>query len=312
MDAESSVTGAGVRWPDFLVIGAARSGTTALCDALAQHPDVFLCEPKEPHFFAMADRAPDFRGPGDEAMVNRRAFSNPDDYLGLFRSCTNGQVAGEGSVSSLYYPQAAHRIRRHIPDARLICILRDPAERAWSAFQFMRARCYEPLKDFRAALKHEPRRIRDRWHHIWHYREMGFYHRQLSVYFELFDPERICVLLFGDFRSAPAGAVARCYRHIGVDETFHPSNHVSHVASGEPKSRRLGKLLNRPSLLKDAVRPVVPRRLRQALWSRLVRSNLRKSRCPADVREDLVNSYRSDILRLQELLDRDLSHWLTC
>jgi hypothetical protein len=312
MDAESGVTEVGVRWPDFLVIGAARSGTTALCDALAQHPDVFLCEPKEPHFFALGDTSPDFQGPGDGAMVNRRAVTDKSKYLSLFNSCTNGSVAGEGSVSSLYYPQAAHRIRRYVPEARLVCILRHPAERAWSAFQYMRARCYEPLSEFRAALDDEPRRIHENWHHIWHYREMGFYHRQLSVYFELFDPEQIHVLLFRDFCDDPVGSLAACYRHLGVDDTFHPTSRPSNVASGEPKSRRLGKLLNRPSLLKDVVRPLLPQRARRAIWARLVRSNLRRDRLPPDVREGLVESYRSDILRLQELLGRNLSHWLSC
>ncbi len=310
MDARNITPRGGDSRPDFLVIGAARSATTALCDSLAQHPDVFMCVPKEPHFFAMQGRRPDFRGPGDEAMINSRTVFRPDDYLSLFDGCADSHVAGEGSVSSLYYGRAAQRIRSHVPRARLICILRDPSERAWSAFQYMRSRCYEPLDDCREALRDEPRRIRENWHHIWHYREMGFYHRQLSVYFELFDREQILVLMFDDFRQDHDEVLARCFRHLGVNHTYQAVNRPSGVVSGEPKRRRLGKLLARQNPIKDIMRPLVPRSLRQAVWRRIARANLRKKPIPADVRAELAAGYRTDILRLQELLDRDLSSWL--
>ncbi|MCA9246295.1 MAG: sulfotransferase, partial [Planctomycetales bacterium] len=89
--------------PDFLIIGAARSGTTALAKILQQHPDIFLSEPKEPHFFAFADQPPCFTGPGDDVMMNRVAVTDPKAFEALFSGAPTSALRGEGSVSTLYY-----------------------------------------------------------------------------------------------------------------------------------------------------------------------------------------------------------------
>ena len=89
--------------PNLLIIGATRSATTALARALAAHPEVFMTEPKEPHFFAFSEKTIVFRGPGDDLMVNRVAITQPDDYLALYRTARNEVLRGDGSVSTLYY-----------------------------------------------------------------------------------------------------------------------------------------------------------------------------------------------------------------
>ena len=115
--------------PNFLVIGAAKSGTTASCDYFGQHPEIFLSQPKEPHFFAFEGMKLNFRGPDDEFVMNRRAITSWNDYLKLFQGAGDARALGDGSISTLYYPESIPRIQKYMPDGKLICILREPAER---------------------------------------------------------------------------------------------------------------------------------------------------------------------------------------
>ena len=148
------------RRPQFLIIGAARSGTTALYQHLVTHPGLFLTTPKEPHYFALAGTRPAFTGPGDRQTINRLAVPDREAYQALYRPARLDQVAGEASVSTMYYPDAVARVREEAPDARLLCVLRDPADRAFSAYGFMRTRGFEPCASFEEALADEPRRLR--------------------------------------------------------------------------------------------------------------------------------------------------------
>src|SRR5262245_67397 len=90
--------------PNFLVVGAARSGTTGLVEGLRSQPRVFVTDPKEPHYFALHDQTPDFAGPGDAHTINRVAVTGRDDYLALYPTSPSDYLAlGDGSVSTLYY-----------------------------------------------------------------------------------------------------------------------------------------------------------------------------------------------------------------
>src|SRR4051794_12264813 len=92
--------------PNFIVVGAGKSGTTSLYHCLRQHPQIFMSPIKEPLFFAFAGRNMDFTGPGD-AEINARAVTRLGDYQNLFRSGSTFPARGEASVAYLYYPRAA-------------------------------------------------------------------------------------------------------------------------------------------------------------------------------------------------------------
>ncbi len=161
--------------PNFLVIGAAKSGTTALHEYLKQHPQIYMSPQKEPHFFSLEGKKVDFRGPGDkrEEQLNN-SVTNIEDYRKLFQGVSNEIAIGESSTSYLNNPEAPERIRHYIPNAKLIAILRNPVARAYSSFLHMVQRGYEPLTDFAEALRDEERRIRDNWMGLWHYKQTGF------------------------------------------------------------------------------------------------------------------------------------------
>jgi len=191
-----------LRFPTFVVIGAAKSGSTSLYYYLKQHPQIFMSPVKEPRFVALEGHALDFRGPGDK-RVRETTVTTLEGYQRLFDGVRDERAAGEASVLYLHHPDAAVSIARYVPDVKLIALLRDPSERAYSAFLYHTRDGHEPLATFEEALDDEARRLAAGWYHGWGYRDFGFYHRHLSRYFGRFDADRIRVYLTEDLDRAP-------------------------------------------------------------------------------------------------------------
>ena len=294
--------------PQFLVIGAARSGTTALFQYLAEHPRLFLTEPKEPHYFALAGTTPAFTGPGDRQTINRLAVTDTDAYLALYRAARPDQVRGEASVSTMYHPDALPRVRQMVPDARLVCLLRDPVDRAFSAYGFMRTRGWEPCATFEEALADEPRRIAEGWHHIWHYTGMSRYGEQLRRALEVFPREQLLVLRHEDMSADPDAVLARVYAHIGVPpvpRTVAPDPH----RSGEPRSRFLGRVVSTHHPLKKLLSPVVPTSVRRRLRRQIVARNVVRVDYRPETRRALVETFSPDLDVLEQVTGLDVTAW---
>jgi hypothetical protein len=294
--------------PDFLVIGAARSGTTALYQYLAEHPRLFLTEPKEPHYFALAGTTPAFTGPGDRTTINRLAVPDREDYLRLYQAARPDQVRGEASVSTMYYPAAVSRVREMNPAARLVCMLRDPVDRAFSAYGFMRTRGWEPCDTFEEALADEPRRIVEGWHHIWHYTAMSRYGEQLQHVLDVFPGEQVLVLRHEDMAADPDAVLTRVYAHLGVPpvpRTVAPDPH----RSGEPRSRFLGRVVSTHHPLKKLLSPVVPTAVRRRLRRQIVARNIVRTSYRPETRRALVATLGPDLDLLERVTGLDVTAW---
>lgn len=297
-------------FPDFFLIGAARSGSTALYDYLGQHPEIFTSDPKEPHYFAFDGARPDFRGPGDDEMINREVVRDEAAYRALFRNADGARAVGEGSVSYLYHASAAADLRRAVPDARLICILRNPADRAYSAFRYLRSRMYEPVGDFGEALAREDARVDAGWHHMWHYRRMGRYAEQVHRYLTIFDREQIRIYRFEDFVRDPAPVLRDCFEFLGVDSDFEPRRTPVTVPSGEPRSSLLQRYLLQSPPGKELVKQLLPGGIRRWLTGRLRKANLEKPPMDPSIRRELLEDFRDGIETLEQLTGRPFTRWL--
>ena len=146
--------------PNFLVIGAAKSGTSSLYMYLKQHPEIYMSPIKEPHFFSFDDESKMTKGPGDPI---HKAITNFDDYQAQFDGVTDEKAIGEASTSYLYRPEAPGRIHAMLPDAKLIVILRNPVDRAFSAYMHVVRDKRETSKDFAEALSKEESRKAAGW-----------------------------------------------------------------------------------------------------------------------------------------------------
>ncbi len=295
--------------PNFLIIGAAKSGTTSLYHYLEQHPQIYMSPMKGPRFFAMEGETPAFCGPQD-AIVNERTVTELEDYLSLFASVKDEKASGEATDWYLSSEQAVDRIRHYIPHARLIAILRHPAERAFSSYMHFARHGYEPLF-FEDALAAEEERMRKGWSPLFQHKGRGFYGSQLKRYFDVFDRQQISVHLYDDLKNDAVGLVRDLYKFLNVDPGFTPDTTVLYNKSGTPRHQLLHRLLHRPSRAKRALKLLLPSRARKYVKAQIQNRNLVEQTMPASVRERLTAEYHADILQLQDLINRDLGHWLT-
>lgn len=298
------------RWPNFFLIGAAKSGTTSLCYYLKQHPQIYMSPVKEPKFFALAGHPLDFTGPSD-ARIRPQTTTTEDAYLALFSEATDQAVRGE--ASTLYLGDiegTAGRVAERVPEARIVAILRHPAERAFSAWMHLRRDGFETLDSFERALDAEPERIRQGYYYHWHLRSRGFYGRYLQDWYDAFPREQIRIYLYEDLNAAPLGLTADLFRFLGVDDSIEPDISARHNQSGLPRNQQLQNFLTKRHPLKEWLKRFVPERVGHRLISMVQPGLIATPRMSPEVRAQLTAEYREDILRLQDLIQRDLSHWL--
>jgi hypothetical protein len=287
--------------PNFLIIGAAKSGTTAVYHCLKQHPQIYMSPVEEPYFFAFVKNPPAFWGPGTEAL-RRRAVVRLDDYQALFEGVTTETALGEASAIYLssYYPDAtAQSIGGYIPHVRLIAILHQPADRAYARFVFNRLCNDEPLANFRQVLAEEPARIRANWRPGFRYQLNGFYYANIRPYFERFPREQIRVYLYDDWLTNPRQVLHDIFGFLGVDDTFRPNIAKQHDASFMPRSSAGNGFLRNSQPLKTFLKPVLPQTVRHKLISILHSFNQKKiPPLEPELRRQLTDEYRDDILKL--------------
>lgn len=294
--------------PTFIVIGAARSGTTALYTYLRQHPKVFMSRNKEPNFFAFEGQVLNFQGPGAEFVNN--SITSLEAYHDLFEDAPEDAAVGEASPLYLYSPQAPARIHLRLPEVRLIAILRNPIEQAYSHYLYARKEVIEPLGDFLAALDAQGERRAANWQPLFQYSEFARYNVQLCRYFEHFARDRIKLFLYEDFDADPLRVTREIFRFIGVDDAFAPDVSYRANPGGIPRSLLLQSVIMRPNAASRFVGALLPQGARRRVRDAISRANTKRDDMPVAVRERLREELRGDILDLQHLIGRDLSSWL--
>ena len=293
--------------PNFLIIGPAKGGTTSLYYYLQQHPQVYMSPVKEPRFFALEGEDLNFKGQDAKEFV-KRSVLNFDEYCDLFKGVTDEIALGEASPLYMYSQAAPEKIKHYLPDVKLIAVLRNPVQRAYSSYMHYVREAYETLS-FEEALEIEEERVRDNWVYMWHYTRCGFYYEQLSRYFEIFDRSQIKIYLYDDLVADSKGLVKDMFQFLGVDDTFEPDM-TAWNASGIPKNRLLYLLLERGSVVRSALK-VLPESFRKDVATSLRRWNIKSKPALAPETSNLLREiYRDDILKLQNLIQRDLSAWL--
>lgn len=293
--------------PDFLVIGAAKSGTTSLAHYLRQHPDVFVAREKESHYFLFDGVRPAFSGPGDDEF-NRLIISDAERYRRCFASAPERSLRGEASVYYMYRPVSLERALEANPEMKLVAILRDPVERAFSAWAHMRRDGRESLESFSAALVAEQQRMEQGWSYGWHYYEVGRYADQLRGVLERVPHQQLHVLLYEDLVADSHTTLQRLFGFLGVHDVAIDSSVVMN-ASGKPRLRRLNRFLTQQSAIKEGLKRVLPYESGSVLAQRVRNWNLTAvSMLPAE-QAALRARYDGDVSALATLLGRDLDPW---
>ena len=283
--------------PNLFIVGAAKAGTTSLHAYLAQHPEVFMSERKEPHFFASFE----MHGQFDNFMPPVR---NPAEYQELFSGSEGRRVIGEASPSYLSEPDSPGRIKSAAPDAKIIISLRNPVQRAYSAYlmEFHAGQETLPFKD--ALIADEKRE--QRWGRAFQYVELGMYTNQVARYFDTFGRENVLVILFEDLIRDTASAMRNVADFLEIDPNqFAPSRfqdvHNPFAQSRGPLARSLLRM--RP--LRLWAKRWAPQVFRDAA-NRLIFTNAKKPKMDDEIRRSLAARFAPDLQRLEQLLACDL------
>ena len=290
--------------PNFLVIGAPRCGTTTLYECLKQHPQIFMSPLKEPMFFILEDDHQKYVGPA-HPTVSR----NIDGYQSLFQNVRGESAIGEASPCYLFSERAPGKIKKYVPNVKIIIMLRNPVDRSYSHFLFNRLGGIEPLASFEAALAAEEDRIRKGWFIYWHYISMGYYGQQIERYFSYFDRTQFRFFLLEDLIREPAKLFREVFQFLGVEDTVRIEKPEKYNSSGEPRSRIVHDLISKPSILKTPLKKILSTRTQYRLLTIFINRNLEKPPLSRAMRSRMIELYRKDILKTQELIHRDLSPW---
>ena len=300
--------------PDFFLVGAPKAGTTALHAALAEHPRLYLSPVKEPKFF-LCDGAPPARqaGPGD-AHSAREWIWQRDRYEALFDGAPTGARCGESTPFYLYDRAAHRRIRRLVPDARLVVLLRDPVDRAYSNWMHLWSDGLEPIPDFVAACGAEDDRIRAGYAPFWHYRAVGRYGEQLQHLLSVFDPAQVHVLRYRDLVDRPDATLDGICAFLGVEPGLvgppAPENTRPFVPD-TPRTRVLARLLRAGAQAGAHLPPQVWRRASRPLVSALQRGGTPRPRLSPEQRREVLGPLVADVHLLEQVTGQSFADWLT-
>ncbi len=302
--------------PDFLVVGAPKAGTTALHAALARHPDVFVSDPKEPKYW-LCDGAPPpaWRGPGDRHSQQEWVW-RAEDYFSLFAQAARHQVRGESTPFYLWSRGAHRRIAEDLPDVRIVAVVRDPVDRAYSNWMHLWSDGLEPESDFVTAFGREDERVRAGWAPFWRYRGLGLYGEQLQHLQRYVDPARILVVRYRDLVDEPGVTLDRVSRFLGIREGLVDSvprdNSRSFVPPGW-RPRLFGPVVRGGALLGQFAPPQMWRTIHPMTIGLLAADGREAHRPRLDPapRQRLLDGYADDIALLSELTGQDFGDWLS-
>ena len=303
-----------IKLPNFLIVGAAKRGTTSLYHYLKQHPEIYLNEKvKESRFFTYMDYFGDTLGAGPGDADEARYPKTIEEYQRLFRT-ENQQAVGEISPDYLYYHEwVVPNIKKVLGDVKIIIILRNPVERAYSSYMHLVAAGRETL-DFSQALALEEKRVADRYWFIWHYQAAGLYRKQVEDFLNNFTDVKI--VLFDDLNENPAALNNELCDFIGVQSNFIPDLSKKYNVSGKPKNKVINRFLKQNNRAKIFVKPIVdslgmgsPVRKTIKLLIDANDKNMTKCEMDESIKIKLYKYYAEDIVKLQNVIDRDLSPW---
>lgn len=290
--------------PDLLLIGAQKAGTTSLHRYLGQHPRVLMSRVKEPGFLSWPDEK-DCSGPLGEPVPAKDLATWEALFEGVEEMRADGRpsAVGEASTAYLYARGAPERAQRYVPDARVVVVLRQPAERAFSNWLHARREGREPISDFRSALGAEDGRVGSGWGPMWHYARKSLYAGQLRRW-QAHYGDRMLVTTTDALSEDSVAVCQQVFAFLGLDDAFAPDCRHRYNAGGAPRGLRIEGKLHRALIAFGARVPSGYRRqVRDALFPRVELD-------PELRREITERFFARDIARTSEGIEQDLSSWL--
>lgn len=296
------------RLPNFIVIGAPKAGTTSLFFYLAQHPDIFLPQQKELHYFTSKHLSASVAGPGDRTALHAICKSR-QAYENHYKKVRSQPSIGEVSPSYLYFSSVAHEIKNQLGSVKIVVSLRDPIQKAFSQYMHLLRDNREQLEFFEA-LNNEASRREQGWSDFWAYSESSLYSVHLKRYIETFGQENVKIIIFEDMVKDVKRTMREVFEFLGVSSDLELKTDTTYNPSGKPNSKLLADLLSRPSPVKSFIKRLLGRNLSARLQQRALRLNIGdKLEISHEARVYLKDYFSEDVATLEGILGRKLP-WL--
>ncbi len=311
-----------MKLPNFFIVGSAKSGTTSIYNYLKQHPDIFMSPIKETHHFSTDIDSSKFRPDyaanlninidswldGDQKKEIFHAFVKDwDKYLKLFKNSENQKAIGEVTNSYLYSKEAAKNIQSKFPEGKIIMILRNPVERAFSHF-LMDLKSGLETGSFLEAFKKDMAKSNKGWGISNVYYEIGMYYEQVKRYLTVFPQEQIKIILYDDYRNDAIKTLKEICNFLNIDSNFEFEFSKEHNKAMIPKSGAVA-LMMRQKGLKAFAKKIFPKSWKN-IFSKIFFTNKNLPKLSVDDRKYLIELYKEDIQKLAQLINRDLTSWV--
>jgi hypothetical protein len=294
--------------PNVIVLGVAKAGTTSLYHYLRQHPQVEVSRIREPKFLFYAGSL--------QQPASRRLENIPvrtlEQYEALYSQ--GDPCAARVDISPIYFSrpeQTILGIQQYVPNAKLLIVFRQPADRAYSAYLMYVREGNESIRNFAQALEAEAAGVPGRNGHRRHFLSGSWYADRTRKLLAAFPRRQFHFLLYEDFARQPEQFMQSVFRILAVDPEFPLQMTQRHNAGTWPRHASLQRLLSWRLRVPKRIRGLLPSLIRRQFTSSI--QSLGFERPPSldpELRRALTNRFRDDILDLQTLIDRDLSEWL--
>jgi hypothetical protein len=311
--------------PNFFIAGTGKAGTTSLYHYLQQHPQIYMSPVKEPCYFAseirpenlapaylrhirrMSRRLPQHLRKENRTRPSGWLFSEWEDYLRLFEGVQTETAIGEASVAYLWSETAAANIASRLPDAKIIFILRDPSERAFSQYlhQLTEGLTHSTFREhIEKCMRNRDRKLSSHYPHL----EVGLYSRQVQRYLDLFPQNNIRIYWYEEAWRNSSWLLEDLFTFLGVDSNFPADTSRKQLQRQAPRFAAINYAMQQSGIA-YRLREFAPSWLHSTAQTLLFRDGGTIRMTPTD-RQYLIDYYREDIRNLASLLNRDLTSWL--
>ncbi|MFH1680250.1 MAG: sulfotransferase [Candidatus Eisenbacteria bacterium] len=292
-----------MRLPNFVLIGAPKCGTTSLYYYLRQHPQVYLPERKELHYFTYDHLKDLTAGPGDARTLDF-ACSTRAEYEAHYRGADAAAAVGDISPSYFCFPEVSRAIREELGDARIVVSVRDPIQKAFSQYMHLVRDGREDLP-FHEGLLAEEERMRRGYGFLWRYASGSLYADRIASFSEVFGRDRVKILVFEDLVRSPETVLRDLFGFLGVDPESRPDLSGVYNRSGRPRSVTVARFLSKQGVLSRWASRCVPRFIRSRVARRLLDLNTGTKGAIDERSAEYLRAYfRADVERLGALIGR--------
>lgn len=280
-------------WPNFFIVGVGKAGTTSLYEYLSKVPEVYMSPIKEPRFFSVS-----IEDPSDITV------SEKQEYLDLFRKVVEEKIIGEASPTYIYDPEAPKLIHKVSPKARILITLRDPVERANSAYLELKRNGIITSESFQQVLEKEMnnKKVSGKINRIF---SEGLYYENIKRYLDIFGTDQVKIIFFEDLVKNTLKTMNEIVKYLGINYVFENPDFEIFNPYGRSRNKLITKTLTDHQGFRKILRKIIPSSTREKINKAMLVHD-EKPKMDENDRKILIKFYTEDVLKVKKLLGKDL------